>query len=273
MTRQPDRPALDAAALRDDLVGPGSLWRTVDVLPETGSTNEVVAERARAGEAEGVVVVAEHQSAGRGRLLRRWVAPPRSSLLLSVLLRPDAVAAGRWPWLPLLAGVAVHDCVADVAALDARLKWPNDVLVSGHKVAGVLVERVDADAGPVAVIGIGLNVSLAPAELPTESSTSLAIAGAATTDRASILIELLRRLESRYRDWTGAVGDPDAGLRADYIAACDTIGRNVRVELPDGSPLLGQARGIDAQGRLEIDANGARRAVGAGDVVHLRSGS
>jgi BirA family transcriptional regulator, biotin operon repressor / biotin---[acetyl-CoA-carboxylase] ligase len=273
VTGQPDRPALEAAALRRDLVGTESLWQTVDVLPEAGSTNQVVAERSRAGEPEGVVVVAEHQTAGRGRLLRRWVAPPRSSLLLSVLLRPDSVSAGRWPWLPLLAGVAVHDSVADVAGVDARLKWPNDVLVGGRKVAGVLVERVDADAGPAAVIGIGLNVSLGPSELPTESSTSLAIAGAATTDRATILVELLRRLESRYRDWTGAGGDPDTGLRADYIAACDTVGRDVRVELPDGSALVGRALGVDAQGRLEVDADGERRAVGAGDVVHLRSGS
>jgi BirA family transcriptional regulator, biotin operon repressor / biotin---[acetyl-CoA-carboxylase] ligase len=273
VTRRPDRPTLDAAALRHDLVGTDSLWQVVDVLPETGSTNEVVAERGRAGEPEGVVVVAEHQTAGRGRLARRWVAPPRSSLLLSVLLRPDSVAAGRWPWLPLLAGVAVHDCVTGVAAVDARLKWPNDVLVSGRKAAGVLVERVDSDTGPAAVIGIGLNVSLGPAELPSESSTSLAIAGAATTDRATILIELLRRLASRYRDWTGAGGDPDSGLRADYVAACDTIGREVRVELPDGSALVGQALGVDAQGRLEVDADGVYRAVGAGDVVHLRSGS
>jgi BirA family transcriptional regulator, biotin operon repressor / biotin---[acetyl-CoA-carboxylase] ligase len=264
---------LDRDALDDALVSDGSLWRTVDVLAETGSTNAVVAERGRAGDPEGVVVVAEHQTAGRGRLHRQWVAPARSSLLLSVLLRPDAVAAARWPWLPLLAGVAVHDCVADVAAVEARLKWPNDVLLDGRKVAGVLVERVDADRGPAAVIGIGLNVSVGPAELPTESSTSLAIAGAATTDRATILVELLRRLECRYRDWVGAGGDSAAGLRADYVAACDTIGREVRVELPDGAPLVGRAVGIDTSGRLEVESDQGRHAVGAGDVVHLRSSS
>jgi BirA family transcriptional regulator, biotin operon repressor / biotin---[acetyl-CoA-carboxylase] ligase len=264
---------VDRDALEIALLGADSLWRRIEVVESTDSTNADVAAAARDGASEGLVVAAEHQRAGRGRLGRQWESPPRSGIAVSVLLRPDSVAAARWPWLPLLAGVAVHDCVADVAAVEARLKWPNDVLVDGRKVAGVLVERVDADAGPAAVIGIGLNVSVGPAELPTASSTSLAIAGAATTDRATILVELLRRLESRYRGWVGAGGDPAAGLRADYVAACDTIGREVRVELPDGAPLVGGAVDVDAVGRLVVDTDGDRRVVGAGDVVHLRSTS
>ena len=264
---------LDRDRLETALLGADSLWRRVEVVESTDSTNADVAAAARRGTDEGLVVVAEHQRAGRGRLGRRWESPPRSGIAVSVLLRPSSVGPARWPWLPLLAGLAVHDCLADVAAVEARLKWPNDVLVVGRKAAGVLVERIDSDAGPAAVIGIGLNVSVGPTELPTPWSTSLAIAGAATTDRATILVELLRRLAARYHDWIGAEGDPAAGLRAAYVAACDTLGREVRVELPDGDPLVGRAVGVDMSGRLELSVGGERRVVGAGDVVHLRSGS
>jgi BirA family transcriptional regulator, biotin operon repressor / biotin---[acetyl-CoA-carboxylase] ligase len=271
--RDPDRPALDAARLRRDLLGGGSTWRRIEVVESTESTNADVAEAARTGTEAGLVVTAEHQRAGRGRLGRRWEAPPGSGLAVSVLLRPDGVPAARWPWLPLLAGVAVRETVVTTAGVEASLKWPNDVLVDGRKLAGILVERVDAAPGPAAIVGVGLNVSLRADELPVGEATSLALSGASTTDRMTLLVALLRRLEWCYRAWVAAAGDPEPDLRADYLRGCATIGQRIRVELPDGSTLLGRAVDVDASGRLVIDTGGDRQVVGAGDVVHLRSSS
>ena len=261
-----DRDAIERALLHDD-----SIWTEIAIVERTESTNADVAAAARDGAAEGLVVTTEHQVAGRGRLGRSWESPPRSGLAVSVLLRPTAVPAPRWPWLPLLAGVAVRESVVAVADVDAVLKWPNDVLVAGRKLAGVLVERIDSDIGPAAVLGVGLNVSLDADQLPTPEATSLRLIGA-TTDRTALLVDLLRRLESRYVAWVDGAGDPGE-LRAAYVSGCATVGQRVRVELPDGSTLVGRAVGIDAAGRLEIDTDGERRAVGAGDVVHLRSRS
>ncbi|MET8678585.1 biotin--[acetyl-CoA-carboxylase] ligase [Streptomyces sp. NPDC004647] len=132
-----ERPPLNATALRRALVRPGGLWTSFDVVEVTGSTNSDLADRARSGAAEGAVLVAEEQSAGRGRLDRQWTAPPRSGLFFSVLLRPGSPGAGseegvpveRWGWLPLLAGVATASAVARAAGVDTSLKWPNDLLV------------------------------------------------------------------------------------------------------------------------------------------------
>src|SRR5215469_17975770 len=146
-----DRPPLSAAALRRALVRPGELWTAVEVRERTGSTNADVAAAARAGTPEGLVVVAEQQTAGRGRLDRRWESPPRAGLAFSVLLRP-AVPASRLGWLPLLAGVALVEAVRRQAEVDAVLKWPNDLLVDERKCAGILAEAVPEPA-PAAVLG------------------------------------------------------------------------------------------------------------------------
>jgi len=262
-----DRAAIEYALVRDD-----SLWREVDVREQNESTNADVAVAARDGAAEGLVVTTEHQIAGRGRLGRTWESQPRSGLAVSALLRPNAVPPARWPWLPLLVGLAVRESVVTVAGVEAVLKWPNDVLVGGRKLAGILVERIDSDAGAAAVVGVGINVSLGADQLPTPEATSLLLAGATSTDRTALLVDLLRRLESRYWAWLANGGDPEV-LRTDYVSACATVGQRVRVAMPDGATLVGRAVGIDSSGRLEIDTDGERHAVGAGDVVHLRSGS
>jgi BirA family transcriptional regulator, biotin operon repressor / biotin---[acetyl-CoA-carboxylase] ligase len=261
-----DREAIERGLLRDD-----SRWTAIEILERTESTNADVATAARDGAAQGLVVTTEHQVAGRGRLGRSWESPPRSGLAVSVLLRPTAVPASRWSWLPLLAGVAVRESAVAVGDVDAKLKWPNDVIVAGRKLGGILVERIDSKVGPAAVVGVGLNVSLEADQLPTPEATSLLLWGA-TTDRTTLLVDLLQRLESRYLAWVNGAGDPGR-LRAAYVSGCATLGQRVRVERPDRSTLVGRAVGIDVAGRLEIDTDGERRAVGAGDVVHLRSGS
>lgn len=258
------RPPLDAerlAAADPDLL----TGLTVEVVEEAASTNALVIDRARSGAAEGLVVAAEHQNAGRGRLDRTWETPPRSGLTFSVLLRPTAPTAS-WPWLPLLAGYAV-DKALKAAGYEASVKWPNDVLLDGRKVAGILVERVETDAGPAAVVGIGLNVGMTTEELPVPEATSLAVAAAgAVPDRTALLVSLLASLWESYTTWQEGGDLARMRLAESYAAACTTIGQQVRVDLPSGEVLTGTATGIDPSGRLLVDGT----AVSAGDVVHVR---
>jgi BirA family biotin operon repressor/biotin-[acetyl-CoA-carboxylase] ligase len=268
-----DRPPLNAAALQRAIVTPDGFWTELTVVERTGSTNSDLAARAKAGAAEGAVLVAEEQSAGRGRLDRQWTAPPRSGLFFSVLLRPSGVPVERWGWLPLLAGVATATAVSRAGGVDTGLKWPNDLLVTvdgeERKTGGILAERAGDDG---VVIGIGLNVSLREDELPVPAAGSLALAGAKGTDRDPLLRAVLRSLADWYGEWRTAGGDPDASrLRPVYAAGCVTLGRAVRAELPGGDAVTGTAVTVDDDGRLVISSGGAERAVGAGDVVHLRN--
>ncbi|MGW7582888.1 biotin--[acetyl-CoA-carboxylase] ligase [Kitasatospora sp. NPDC054768] len=267
-----DRPPLDEEALRHDLLVPGGLWTTLDVVAETGSTNSDLAARAAAGAAQGAVLVAEAQSAARGRLGRQWTAPPRSGLFLSVLLRPEGVPVERYGWLPILAGVAAASTLGRVAGVEVGLKWPNDLQTeidgAERKLGGILTEL----SGGAVVVGMGLNVSLRTEELPVPAAASLALAGASTTDRGTLLRALLRELAELYREWTAAAGDPHASdlLRA-YADRCTTLGRRVKVHLPGDRELVGEAVAVDGDGRLVVRTpDGVRRAVGAGDVVHVR---
>lgn len=261
-----DRPPLNQAALRRALLVPGGLWTDITVVAETGSTNADVARRA--AEPEGLVLVAERQTSGRGRLTRQWESPARAGIAVSVLLDP-AVPPHRLGWLPLLAGVALAETVRQVSQVDAYLKWPNDLLLPGdRKCAGILAEGVQAKI----VLGIGLNTTLRQDELPRPDATSLRLAGARVVDRDPLLRHLLRALAEHYRSWVGAHGDPEAsGLRESYLFHCGTIGRRVRVEMPGDEVLEGVATGIDGDGRLLVTpSDGEPRAVAAGDVVHVR---
>jgi BirA family transcriptional regulator, biotin operon repressor / biotin---[acetyl-CoA-carboxylase] ligase len=261
---QPSRPPLDAQ-LPAELSPP---W-TVEVLDRSPSTNAVVAERARAGESEGLVVVAEHQTAGRGRLDRTWETPERAALTFSVLLRP-AVPDRSWPWLPLLAGLAVADGIIAAGGPPCELKWPNDVMYDGLKLAGLLVERVDTTHGPAAVLGIGLNVTTLRHELPVETATSLLLTGMLTADRSRLLSEVLLALDARYVAWRDADGDASRGLAQEYQHRCDTVGREVEVQLPTGERVHGTAVGVGAGGPLVVETSTGRIELSAGDVVHVR---
>lgn len=265
------RPPLDPTALAAALTRDGSTWRSIEVRPALASTNQELATLARQGTPAGTVLVTEHQTAGRGRLDRVWVTPARSALTFSVLLAPDRVPVARWPWLPLLVGIAVAEGVRRVTDLPCTLKWPNDVLVGQRKLAGILVERVETAAGPVAVVGVGLNVSLTEEELPVATATSLLLEGASTTDRSIVLREVLRSLEALYLQWLADGGDASRGLHDSYVRRCGTLGQRVRVALPSGEELHGLATGIDGDGRLEVRSPAGARILGAGDVVHVRA--
>ena len=271
--------SLDVTEITHAVVRSGSLWREVRVVAETGSTNADLLAVAREGAREGVVLVAEAQTAGRGRLGRRWVSPPRGTLTFSVLLRPAGVPAGLLGWLPLLAGVATASALVETAGVDARLKWPNDVLAGGAKLAGILAERW----GEAIVLGIGINVFQRRDELPVPTATSLLLAapdavsrpaGADGPDvRERLLAAVLDELARWYRAWLeqprpGDAGD--CGLRAEYLRRSDTVGAEVTVMLPGGQSLTGTATGVDPAGRLEVHAPGGLVRVSAGDVAHLR---
>ncbi|MER7552210.1 biotin--[acetyl-CoA-carboxylase] ligase [Streptomyces anulatus] len=268
-----DRPPLNRTALRRGLLRPDALWTSLEVVESTGSTNTDLAGQARAGAVgEGTVLVAEEQTAGRGRLERTWTAPPRSGLFFSVYLEPGGIPVERWGWVPLLAGVAAATGLAKSAGVDMSLKWPNDLLVAvdgqERKTGGILGEF----AGDGIVVGLGINVSLRADELPAPTAGSLALAGAVSTDRETLLRAVLRSLEDWYGRWKAADGDAAAsGLQAAYAAGCATLDRTVRAELPGGTSLVGEAVAIDGDGRLVLSTEGGlRQPVSAGDIVHLR---
>jgi BirA family transcriptional regulator, biotin operon repressor / biotin---[acetyl-CoA-carboxylase] ligase len=284
----PRREPLDEAGLARAIVRPGGLWQAVEVVERTGSTNADLLARALDGAPEGTVLAAEEQSAGRGRRGRNWVSPPRAALTFSLLVRPAAAPPARRGWLPLLTGVAVASAVTAVTGIPTRLKWPNDVLAGPAKLGGILAEAV----GDAVVVGIGLNVSTEPGELPPPgpgalAATSLLVAGSAAQvpgsagqgipgsaalAREPLLIAILADFERWYQAWCRAGGDPErSGLRAGYIQWSGTIGRRVRAELPGGQMLSGRAAGVDSDGRLLLaTSSGTMVPVAAGDVVHLR---
>ncbi|RYB93100.1 biotin--[acetyl-CoA-carboxylase] ligase [Nocardioides oleivorans] len=263
MTHSPaERPPLDPARI----VAPFG-WR-VEVEEATPSTNALVAERARGGEEPGLVVVTEHQTAGRGRLDRVWETPARSSLTFSVLLRPD-VPPTSWSWLPLLTGYAVQAALADRLP-DIALKWPNDVLVDagtgvGRKVCGILVERIETATGPMAVIGCGINVDQTLEELPIALATSVALETGEPVERTGLLSQVLGSLHGLQ----GLLDDVES-LRRAYADVCVTLGRTVDVHLPGGEVRRGEALDIDATGALVVGTDEGAFTVAAGDVVHVR---
>jgi BirA family biotin operon repressor/biotin-[acetyl-CoA-carboxylase] ligase len=271
---------MDEGMLRASALG--GFWTAIDVVASTGSTNVDLLARATNDPAadEGQVLVAEEQTAGRGRLGRTWTSVPGAALTFSVLLRPVTVPAGRRGWLPLIAGVAVASAVRSVTGgvssggVDAVLKWPNDVLVGERKLAGILAEQ--SPDGSAVVIGMGLNVAtpadalpVSPAGLP---ATSLLVEGAAVS-RETLLLEILRQFERWYIAFRA---DPDpvrTGLLDTYRPLCVTLGQRVRVELPVGRFVTGVARDIDPDGRLLMadGPSGPPMAISAGDVVHVRA--
>ncbi|RBY96421.1 biotin--[acetyl-CoA-carboxylase] ligase [Blastococcus sp. TF02-8] len=265
-----ERPALDSAVLQSALLRKSALWRSLEVVGEIGSTNAALSAAAAEGAPEGTVLVAEHQVAGRGRLDRVWSSPPRAGLTVSVLLRPD-VPASRRGWLPLLVGVALAEAVGEVPGVRTSLKWPNDLLAAdGTKLAGILAEAV-SNPEPAVVVGVGLNVSTRPDELP-ETGSSLALEVGRTVDRGPVLLEYLRALERRYVPWVAALGDPvQSGLARDYLAWSSTVGAQVTVTLPDGSLLDGTAEAVDWDGRLVVRTPRGPVELASGDVRHVRT--
>lgn len=269
MTTDDWRNAVDATALRDVLVH--SPWQRIDVVAETGSTNADLIARAAAGEdIGGAVLIAEHQTAGRGRNGRTWSAVPGAQISMSVGVSVDGIPSASWGWIPLIAGLAVLDAVGPVSGVAAGLKWPNDVLArppAQGKLAGILAEV--AAPAPAVVVGIGLNVSFNADELPDPGATSLLVLGGRPTDRRDLIVAILEGLERRLAGLRAAQG-ADAALIAEYTARSLTVGARVRATMPGDREVVGDAKNVDDQGRLVIDTGTETVVVSAGDIVHLR---
>ncbi len=236
---------------------------SVELLDEVDSTNRQLLERARRGAPAGLVLVADHQTAGRGRLDRSWEAPPGSSLLVSVLLRPDLPAA-RLHLLTMAAGLAAVDACVEGAGVRPQLKWPNDLVLDDRKVAGLLAESiVSGDRVDAVVVGMGLNL-VWPSPMPERlggTATSLNHHTEAPLERDQLLAVWLDHLDRRLR-MTGTE------LLVDYRAACATLGRMVRVQLADRR-VEGVAVDVDDAGHLVVDGTG-RETFAVADVEHLR---
>ena len=259
-----------------DLPRTRSVASRLVVVERAGSTNRELSEQASAAPSEWPhlsVLLTDEQTAGRGRLDRQWSAPPGTSLAISVLLRPDelpgSLPIGAFGWLPLIAGVAMKRAVSAAGAAGVELKWPNDVLISDKKVCGILAELLP-DASAV-VIGAGLNLTIGADELPVETATSLRLAGVAEPDADAIVAAYLDELRVLTYELANAGGDADgSGIRPLTERECATVGRDVRIELPDGTIQSAYATGLDGGGRLMVITDAGPAAVAAGDVTHLR---
>lgn len=280
------RGPLDRSRLGEDFAAAARLSR-VEVVDELGSTNTELSRRAETEpDAWGdlSVLVADHQTHGHGRLHRPWESPAGASLAVSILLRPHN-AAGRplatqcYSWFSPLAALALREALAQVAGLESALKWPNDVVVGGLKVSGILAHLAPGAHGepPAVVLGTGINVSLREDELPVPTATSASLAAGRPVDRTEVLTAYLTDFARRYREFCAVDGNADAplaggrSLLSQVQDATVTLGRRVRVELPGGRRLEGRAAGLDGHGALQIvEDDGERHTVSAGDVVHLR---
>jgi BirA family biotin operon repressor/biotin-[acetyl-CoA-carboxylase] ligase len=231
------------------------------------STNTYVRDQARGGAPEGLVAVADHQTAGRGRLGRRWESPPGANLLTSILLRPDIDPADLHLCTTVVALAAMDACRV-VAGIETVLKWPNDLLVDGAKVAGILAEAEFAGADLSAVVvGIGINVGW-PGP-PEAGGTSLEAATGSPVDRRALLHALLAALGERRAGLEAATGR--RALAEEGRRRCATLGQQVRVTL-GGEEINGRAVAVDDAGQLVVETPTGSRRVAAGDVVHLRAG-
>ncbi|GEK22627.1 biotin--[acetyl-CoA-carboxylase] ligase [Cellulomonas xylanilytica] len=280
-------PSLRVAELRDLLLAPAGPLTRVEVVEATGSTSTDLADALRADPTswpDASVLVAEHQTGGRGRAGRTWETPRGTSLTCSFVVHPP-VPATSFGWIGLLTGLGAVNALRATAGVAATLKWPNDLLVpaetevegwgAARKVGGILAEVVALPAGqpPAVVIGIGINVLQRADELPVDSATSLALAGAQHVDREGMLVALVAAQVEVAQRWRDSGGDAVASGLADEVAAvCSTLGSRVRVELPGDRVVSGLAARLDDDGALVVvDDDGASHRVLAGDVRHVRS--
>ncbi|HIW96112.1 MAG TPA: biotin--[acetyl-CoA-carboxylase] ligase [Candidatus Corynebacterium gallistercoris] len=264
----PVRAPLDQPRLRELLTRAG--YAHVDVVETTGSTNTDLADRVRVGEdlPDMTVLLAEEQSAGRGRKGRSFGAPARSQIICSVLLRLTDVPADRIGLLPLLTGLSI----AEGLPIAAQLKWPNDVIMGGRKLAGILVEAVHLQPHPAVIIGFGINYDLQPGEIDVPHASSIAAEAGAqdVPDRTLVTADVLAQLAVNLQRWRGLGGAPQTVLPR-YRSICATLGTQVRAHLPGEKVLTGQAVDVDNEGELLVrGSDGTRHTVRAGEIVHLR---
>jgi len=263
LLESPDRLGRDelAARLQTEIIG-----RELHHFEEIGSTNLQALQMGEQGAVEGTVLVAESQTGGKGRLGRAWISPAGVNLYTSVILRPQ-IPPWDAPQLTFLSAVAVARAIEDVCGMQARVKWPNDILIGARKVAGLLNElSAETDAVHFVVLGIGLNINMQPGQFPQSlryPATSLAIEGGRPVNRAEVACALYQQLDDLYRLFLEKGFEP---IRLAWEACFDLVGRQVRVE-SSGQSLRGVVQGIDADGALLVAGGGKVERVLAGDVI------
>lgn len=246
------------------------MWKQLEVVDETGSTNADLISAAASGTEQGYVKVANSQVSGRGRFERVWVSPAGAAVAFSVLLRPTQQLK-NWPWLSPAAAMAVRDAIIEttqVAEDRVVLKWPNDILLDGKKICGILAEQqasmIDGIQYRAAVVGIGINTFMEEHQLPVITATSLKLAGL-SVDPNQLVAAVLTHFANYYQQW-----ENEGTLKASYQQNLGTIGREVRVILSPDQIEVGKAVGVDDQGCLIVEIAGQERTFSAGDVYHLR---
>lgn len=260
-----------------------TLGRSLHILEETPSTNTAALALAQNGAADGSVVVAEVQTAGRGRLGRHWFSPPGKNLYASVVLRrtPVSEQAVQWlNWVPLVSALAVGRAIQVMTGLQPSLKWPNDILLGERKVGGLLCESSGLGTlGSFVIVGIGLNVNVWREAFPEDlrdRATSLAAETGHPFDRVAVLAMILSELELRYDAFfSGRFAD----IAHEYDLRCSTVGQHVRVDMARGTYIEGLAESIAADGSLRVrvqdstvvSERGTVIDVRCGDITHLRS--
>lgn len=238
-----------------------------EYLEQTGSTNRDLLAKAE-GLPEFYVLATDFQTAGKGRMDRSWEASPGSSVMVSVLLRPSFTESSGIGWLSLMTALAISQAISALGQ-EAKIKWPNDVLIQDKKVSGILAE-VATDLSCV-VIGFGINVNQTATELPVETATSLLVETGGSIDRDQLLAAVIQNLKKLYFELSASGGDAEAsGLREAILRSSATIGQQVTVEFPDGKKAFGLAKQIDSTGRLVVETSSETLTVSAGDVLHLR---
>jgi BirA family transcriptional regulator, biotin operon repressor / biotin---[acetyl-CoA-carboxylase] ligase len=238
-----------------------------EYLEQTGSTNKDLLSRSQ-GLPEFFVLATDFQTAGKGRMDRSWEASPGSSVMASILLRPQFTQSTGIGWLSLLTALAITKAISDLG-LEPKIKWPNDVLIAEKKVSGILAE-VATDLSCV-VIGFGINVNQSDQQLPVDTATSLSIESASAVERDQLLAAVIENIRTLYLELSKAGGDAtDSGLRQAILEMSATVGSQVSVEFPDGKKVFGLAKAIDETGRLVVETQTETLSVSAGDVLHLR---
>ena len=255
MSTDTPRPALDSSLIAEKI---SRYWR-VSVVEVTGSTQDDLAQLISQSKAiNGEVITTNYQSAGRGRLDRKFDAPASSALMCSFYLEPRRDKSD-WSFLPLLAGLAVIFAISSLdPEVSTSLKWPNDLLIKDGKFGGIIAQAAQSGV----IIGVGINVAMSETELPVSHATSLQIHGFKELNRNTILSALLNQVEDLFKRW-----EDGEDLRHLYLEHCITIGSHIRAELPGSANKSGVAVGITPAGELILE-DGARITVG--DIVHLR---
>jgi len=265
LVRSPD--ALHADDLLARLGETKIIGRDIQVFEQTTSTNDVMEKFARDGVKEGVVVFAESQTKGRGRLGRKWISPERKGLWFSVLLRPD-LRPQEATQLTVASATALRRAIQNETSLKPEIKWPNDILIGGKKVAGILTELgAEVDRVRHIILGIGLDVNLEAGELPAElrkTATSLKIETGETVSRAELAVAILRELDF---DYARICGGKFPVVADEWEAHCVTIGRNVTVLIGDRA-IRGRAESLDDDGALLLRTeHGHLERIIGGDVM------